>query len=106
MLDSWVFIIALVEMLVACILYLFVLKQQFSTFKNNSRLQPLRRLLFGTVLFLLIGALPLMYVYANIVWFHNDSLWIVYMAVISNATSKLIGATLIYMIYKFRIDNQ
>lgn len=103
MLNNWVFIVAFIEMGFACFMYAWVLLRQRETFKTTGALRPLKRLLFTAVCFLMLGALPLMYVYANIVWFHNPHLWIVYFAVLSNASSKVAEALLLIAIYRFRI---
>jgi predicted tellurium resistance membrane protein TerC len=105
MLDNWVFIAAIVIMVTANILYVSVLLQQYKLFKVRTSLQPLKILLFCAVLLLIIGALPLMIVYANIVWFHYNHLWLVYAAVLLNAFAKLVTGIMLRLIYRFRLSD-
>lgn len=102
MLDKWVFIAGAVLILIAEIQLGFVLKKQYKTFKNKGELQPLKRLLFAAVLLLMLGALPLLFVYLNIVWFHFDAIWIVYVSVLANAFAKVVTGAILNMVYKFR----
>lgn len=105
MLDNWVFVLAAILIGVAEAQFVFVLFQQRKAFKNRTSLQPLKWLLFGAVLLLMIGAAPLMFVYLNIVYFHFKATWIVYLAVLMNAFAKIVSATLLNLVYRFRSDD-
>ena len=104
MLDNWVFIAGFTELLISCLVWLVVVRMQLNAFKTKSNVQPLKRLLLASVVLLILAHLPLMAVYANTVWFHYDSLWLVYFAVLANATSAILVALLLYAIYKFPSD--
>lgn len=84
------------------ILYLNALRLQIKEFKKVTPLQPLKYMLLFTVILLMIGAAPLMFVYLDIVWFHYDSVLIVYVSVLMNAMSKTMTGILINAIYYFR----
>lgn len=105
MLDKWVFIVGALLIVIAELQLAFVLRKQFLLFKNKTILQPLKRLLFACVLLLMLGALPLLFVYLNIVWFHFNALWIVYVSVIANALAKVVTGALLNLVYKFRTED-
>lgn len=102
MVDKWVFFVAFFELLVSCLVLLYVIRLQLNTFKTKSELQPLKRLLLSLVTILIITHTPLMIIYATTVWgsFHN--LLLVYVAVLGNASSAVIGSFLLYTIYKYQ----
>lgn len=104
MLDRWVFVVGALLIVIAELQLAWVLRQQYKLFKSKTILQPLKRLLFAAVLFIMLGALPLLFVYLNIVWFHFDALWIVYVSVLSNAVTKVVTASIINLVYRFRTD--
>lgn len=104
MLNNWIFKLAILEMAFAITLYLIVFKKQLVTLKTKGALTPYKRMLIGSVAFMIIGTLPLMFVYINIVWFHWNANWIIYMAVVSNATTKIIIGVLLNMIYNFKVQ--
>lgn len=102
--NRWVFELGFIELCIACLIYISVLRLQLRAFKIKTALQPLKILLLNSVIFLILVSLPLMFVYANILWFHSTAQWIVYTAVIANATGKVIVSCLLYLIYKFNIE--
>lgn len=105
MLDRWVFILGAALIVIAEIQLAFVLRKQYKLFKNKTSLQPLKRLLFAAVLLLMIGALPLLFVYLNIVWFHFQAIWIVYVSVLANAFAKVVTGFVLNLVYTFRGEN-
>lgn len=102
MLDKWVFILASILITIAEIQYISVLLKQYKLFKTRSMYQPLKRLLFAVVVLMIVGAFPLLFVYLNIVWFHYDALWIVYVAVLGNAGAKVAAGVALNLVYNFR----
>jgi hypothetical protein len=100
MLDKWVFEVGLVELAIGCIICIFVLRQQLKTFAVKSELQPIKYLLFGTVILLILAHVPLMFVYADTLWWDFTSRWIVYMAILANSTSMILVSTFLYLIYR------
>lgn len=105
MLDNWVFQIAALLIVVAEIQYAIVLWKQYKLFQQKSAYQPLKRMLFAVVIFMIIGALPLLFVYLNIVWFHFQASWIVYAAVLGNAGAKVASGLALNLIYNFRASD-
>lgn len=101
MLDK-IFLAGFVELAIACVLYLIVLRLQLNALKNQSNLQSLKRLLIVAVIFLILASIPLMFVYANALWFHKTAVWILPFAVLGNATSKVVEALILYRIYNFK----
>lgn len=102
MVNDKVFLVGFIELGLALILYLYVIKLQLNTFKNQTVLQPLKRLLLASVILLVVASIPLEIVYADAVWFRYQAGWLVPFAVIGNATAKLIVAFVLILIYKFR----
>lgn len=105
-LSNWVFILALALMAGGVLGYLNVLRKQYRLFRRQDQVQHLKYLLFAAVILLILGALPLMFVYADIVWFHFNSVTIIYVAVICNAASKLITGIILNLIYNFRLKDE
>ena len=87
-------------LLVAVIGFVQVLFMQGRAFRTKSALQPIKRLLFGSVLALVVAAVSLMVVYANTLWFHKNQSVIITISIIGNAISKVISAWLLFLIYK------
>lgn len=104
MVNDWVFFVGLVELTGACLIDLYVLKLQISQLRTKSSMQPLKWMLISSVVFLIFAALPLMFVYANTLWFHYTNLWIIYIAILTNSTAKLIIGGVLVAIYRFK-DN-
>jgi hypothetical protein len=104
MLNNWVFEIGFVLLMISCLIWLFVVRMQLNTFKTKSHLQPLKRLLLVSVILLILAHIPLMIVYANTVWFHDNAIWLVYFAVLANAISAALMAVVLYAVYKFPGD--
>ena len=100
--GDWVFLVAFILLVVAIVTDIAVLRLQIKTFHSKSKLQPLKRLLLTCVGFLIIGALPLTIVYANILWFHINNFWVVYTAILVNAMAKVVAGVVLYLIYHFR----
>ncbi len=106
MLDNWVFIVAALLITIAEIQYAIVLRKQYRLFERKSVYQPLKRMLFAVVIFMIIGALPLLFVYLDIVWFHFQAVWIVYIAVLGNALAKVAAGLALNLVYNFRAKGE
>lgn len=102
MVDRWVVLVGFIELTIACMINIFVLRLQFSQFRYKSFLQPLKRMLLLSVVFFILAALPLMFVYANTLWFHLANVWIIYVAIIANATAKVLISLMLLLIYRFK----
>lgn len=102
MLANWVFVLAAALIGIAEIQYALVLRKQIRLFKEKNTLQPLKYMLFGAVLLIMVGAAPLGFVYLNVVWFHLNAAWIVYVAVLANAFAKVVIGFILNMIYRFK----
>lgn len=100
--DNWIFLTGFIELIIACLIYLVVLRLQLLELQNRSRLQRLKWLLVGSVVFLFFAAIPLMTVYADALWIHATGSWLLPFAVIGNATSKMLIGVMLYLIYKFK----
>lgn len=102
MLDKWVFALGAALIILAEVQYFYVLREQLRQFQTKSDLQPLKKLLFATVILLMLGAMPLLMVYINLAFLHWQALWIVYLAVVANSLSKVATGTMLILIYRFR----
>lgn len=102
MLEKVVFSIALSELSISCLIAAVVLKQQLNALRDKTDLQRLKWLLIASVVFLVIAIIPLMFVYANAIWFNIQGAWIVNVAVLTNATSKVVAFLMLYFIYRFK----
>lgn len=102
MVDKWVFFVAFFELLASSLILAYVAKLQIDAFKTNSSMQPLKKILLSLVVVLIVAHIPLMVVYANTLWGTFHSIWIVYVAVLANSTSTIVGAYLLYTVYKFQ----
>lgn len=101
MLDRWVFYTAFYELVLACVIDVVVIRMQVRTFRYRSSLQPLKKLLLWSLIGLILASLPLMFVYADTLWFHLTGTWIVYIAVLTNASAKILIGVMLYLIYKY-----
>lgn len=102
MLSSWIFVVGFWLLAIAIVLDVVVLKMQLQEIKRNHLLQPLKKLLLGSVIFIALASIPLAFVYADAIWFHFTGAWLVYLAVIGNAAAKVVVGILLIFIYKYR----
>lgn len=104
MADRWVFSAGFWLLFAAIAVMCTVLRMQYYTFAYKSSLQPLKRLLFGSIFALVFAAASLMLVYGLDLWSPKtlmQHLWLINVAVLGNALSKLVSALLFYVIYKY-----
>lgn len=97
-----IFFISLIGLTIACFINLSILRIQSRQLKDKSSLQPIKYLLMASVFGYVVATLPLIFVYADILWFHISYNWIVSAAVLGNAFGKDLGSSAFYLIYKYR----
>ena len=100
--NNLIFGIAFTELAVSFLLGLFLLRLQIKTLRPKTQLQGLKRLLIASVVFLMLSSMPLILVYSDALWFHKNSQWIVYTAVLMNSTSVLLVKVILILIYLFQ----
>jgi hypothetical protein len=106
MVDIWVFWVAAVLIVIAEFEYALVLVQQYRQLRKKTRLQSLKWLLIGSIFSLMVGALPLLVVYLDIVWWKVQIGWLIPVAVLTNAGSKVIASTVFNIMYKYADKNE
>lgn len=102
MVDKAPFIQAFIVLCVAVLGDLYILSIQVREIRKNHILKGMKWMLAGLMLFLLTAVLPLMYIYADIIWGFNMFPWIVNFAVLTNAYSKLAIVAMLILIYTYR----
>jgi dolichyl-phosphate-mannose--protein O-mannosyl transferase len=100
--NSIVFFIALVGLTVACVINIAILVIQTQQLRDKTILQPMKYLLMASVFGYIVATIPLMFVYADILWLHSGYNWVVPVAVLGNAFGKDIGSGMFYLIYRMR----
>jgi RsiW-degrading membrane proteinase PrsW (M82 family) len=103
MVHNWVFVLALTLLVIGEALYVTSLVMQRILYKNKTDLQPLKYLFTVAIGSLIASGLPLMLVYLNILVFHWHAPWLVEVAVLANAASKVIAGVTFVFIYRFKL---
>lgn len=98
-------LVALCIRLLALAGFLFVGRLQLREFRFQSSLQPLKKLLLAAVVVLFISNVPIMYLHYLRIFAIPPEPWVTSFATVSNALGMLVVATLLYLIYVFRSDD-
>lgn len=103
MVGHWVLFVGFLELMLSMFTFAGLFVRQAVSVKNHSVFWPLKWLLLATFFVLIIASLPLAFVYADVLWFGGNNHWIIPVAILSNASSKLILAMLLVAVYKFNL---
>lgn len=105
MADSLAFwsLIALVIRVIAIVVFIHVMTIQVAQFKFKSRLQPLKWLLLGTSLLLILMNVPIIYLHWLRIFGQVASGGVTSFATVTNAAATLLVAIFLLLIYRFRV---
>lgn len=94
-------IVALVLRVIAIVILGIVAKIQFDQFRNNTELQPLKKLLFSFNVFLIGSQIPIIYLHLIRIAGNPGPALSTAVATVFNAIAMLTVAIVLYLVYKF-----
>lgn len=98
--------VALLLRVLAIGVFIYIARLQFNEFKYKNSLQPLKQLLFYFVIGIIISQIPIMYLHVLRIQGITASSAVTSFATVSNAAATLVVAILMYLVYKFKGNDE